>query len=107
MKGPYSENDFRAARRLYGIPYHAPSVFPIAGQNPSRAVLWMQNNIRRTRKSLRSSFYRAFFRGDRDISKLDVVGDIAAGLGYSADEVIAPRRPTRSRTSSSPMLKRR
>jgi 2-hydroxychromene-2-carboxylate isomerase len=40
-------------------------------------------------KKFTLELYRAFFRGDRDISKLDVIGDIAAGLGYSADEVIA------------------
>ena len=42
-EGPYSENDFRRSAAFYGIPYHAPSVFPI-GANPSRAVLWMQKN---------------------------------------------------------------
>ena len=40
-------------------------------------------------KKFTLELYRAFFRGNRDISKLDVVGDIAAGLGYSADEVMA------------------
>lgn len=89
MKGPYSENDFRRSAAFYGVPYNAPSVFPIAGQNPSRAVLWMQNNHPAHAKKFALELYRAFFRGDRDISKLDVVGDIAAGLGYGADDVIA------------------
>ena len=89
MKGPYSEKDFRRSAVYYGIPYNAPSVFPIAGQNPSRAVLWMQKSHPAHAKKFTLELYRAFFRGDRDISKLDVVGDIAAGLGYSADEVIA------------------
>lgn len=89
MKGPYSENDFRRSAAFYGVPYRAPSVFPIAGQNPSRAVIWMQEKHPAHAKKFTLELYRAFFRGDRDISKLDVVGDIAAGLGYSADEVIA------------------
>ena len=89
MKGPYSENDFRRSAAFYGVPYKAPSVFPIAGQNPARAVLWMQEKHPAHAKKFTLELYRAFFRGDRDISKLDVVGDIAAGLGYSADEVIA------------------
>ena len=89
MKGPYSENDFRRSAAFYGLPYKAPSVFPIAGQNPSRAVLWMQEKHPARAKKFTLELYRAFFRGDRDISKLDVVGDIAAGLGYDADEVIA------------------
>ena len=89
MKGPYSENDFRRSAAFYGVPYKAPSVFPIATQNPARAVLWMQEKHPAHAKKFALELYRAFFRGDRDISKLDVIGDIAAGLGYSADEVIA------------------
>jgi 2-hydroxychromene-2-carboxylate isomerase len=89
MKGPYSENDFRRSAAFYGVPYKAPSVFPIATQNPARAVLWMQEKHPAHAKKFTLELYRAFFRGDRDISKLDVIGDIAAGLGYSADEVIA------------------
>ncbi len=89
MKGPYSENDFRRSAAFYGVPYKAPSVFPIATQNPARAVLWMQEKHPAHAKKFALELYRAFFRGDRDISKLDVIGDISAGLGYSADEVIA------------------
>ena len=89
MKGPYSENDFRRSAAFYGVPYRAPSVFPIATQNPARAVLWMQEKHPAHSKKFTLELYRAFFRGDRDISKLDVIGDIAAGLGYSAEEVIA------------------
>lgn len=89
MKGPYSENDFRRSAAFYGVPYKAPSVFPIATQNPARAVLWMQEKHPAHAKKFALELYRAFFRGDRDISKLDVIGDIAAGLGYSSDEVIA------------------
>jgi len=88
MKGPYSERDFRRSAAFYGVPYSAPSVFPIATQNPARAVLWMQERHPAHAKKFTLELYRAFFRGDRDISKLDVIGDIAAGLGYSADEVI-------------------
>ena len=89
MKGPYSENDFRRSAAFYGVPYNAPSVFPIATQNPARAVVWMQEKHPAHAKKFTLELYRAFFRGDRDISKLDVIGDIAAGLGYSAEEVIA------------------
>ncbi len=88
MKGPYSERDFRRSAAFYGVPYSAPSVFPIATQNPARAVLWTQERHPAHAKKFTLELYRAFFRGDRDISKLDVIGDIAAGLGYSADEVI-------------------
>jgi 2-hydroxychromene-2-carboxylate isomerase len=89
MKGPYSERDFKRSAAFYGIPYHPPSVFPIAGQNPARAVLWMQQKHPEHARKFTLELYRAFFREDRDISKLEVIGDVAAGLGYSADEVVA------------------
>ena len=89
MKGPYSEKDFRRSAAFYGVPFNTPSVFPIATQNPARAVLWMQEKHPAHAKKFTLELYRAFFRGDRDISKLDVIGDIATGLGYRADEVIS------------------
>ena len=89
MKGPYSELDMRRSAAFYGVPFAMPSVFPIATQNPARAVLWMQQNHPAHAKQFTLDLFRAFFRSNRDISKLDVVGDVAAGLGYSAEEVIA------------------
>ncbi len=89
MKGPYSERDMRRSAAFYGVPFTMPSVFPIATQNPARAVLWMQQKHPAHAKKFTLALYRGFFREDRDISKLDVVGDIAAELGYSADEMIA------------------
>lgn len=89
MKGPYSERDMRRSAAFYGVPFKMPTVFPIATQNPARAALWMQQNHPAHAKKFTLELFRAFFRGDRDISKPDVIGDIAAGLGYSAEEVIA------------------
>ncbi len=89
MKGPYSERDMRRSAAFYGVPFSMPSVFPIATQNPARAALWMQQKHPTHAKKFTLELFRAFFRGDRDISKLDVIGDIAAGLGYSGEEVIA------------------
>ena len=84
MKGPYSENDFRRSAAFYGVPYRAPSVFPIAAQNPARAVLWMQEWHPAHAKKFTLDLYRAFFRDDRDISKLDIVGELADDFGDGA-----------------------
>ena len=89
MKGPYSELDMRRSAAFYGVPFNMPSVFPIATQNPARAVLWMQQHHPAQAKQFTLELYRAFFRSNRDISKLDVVGDVAAGLGFNATDVIA------------------
>ena len=84
IKGPYSENDFRRCAAFYGVPYSAPSVFPIATQNAARAVLWMQENHPQQAKKFTLDLYRAFFRADRDISKLDVIGELADDFGDGA-----------------------
>ena len=89
MKGPYSERDMRRSAAFYGVPFAMPTVFPIATQNPARAALWMQKTHPEHAKQFILELFRAFFRGDRDISKIDVIGDVAAGLGYSADELVA------------------
>ena len=89
MKGPYSERDMRRSAAFYGVPFTMSTVFPIATQNPARAALWMQKKHPEHAKQFILELFRAFFRGDRDISKLDVIGDVAAELGYSADELIA------------------
>ena len=89
MKGPYSALDMRRSAAFYGVPFNMPSVFPIATQNPARAVLWMQQNHPAQAKQFTLDLFRAFFRSNRDISKLDVVGDVAASLGYNATDVIA------------------
>ena len=89
MKGPYSERDMRRSAAFYGVPFNMPGVFPIATQNPARAALWMQKKHPEHAKKFILELFRAFFRGDRDISKLDVIGDVCAELRYSAEEVVA------------------
>lgn len=89
MKGEYSLMDFRRSAAFYGVPFRTPSVFPIATVNTCRAALWMQQKHPAHAKKFMLELYRAYFRGDRDIGKFDVIGDVASGLGYSADEVIA------------------
>jgi 2-hydroxychromene-2-carboxylate isomerase len=89
MKGEYALRDFRRSAAYYGIEYKSPTIFPIATVNTCRAALWMQEKHPAHAKKFMLELYRAYFRNDRDIGKLDVIGDIAKALGYDADEVIA------------------
>ena len=81
--------DMLRSAAFYGVPFSMPNPFPIATQNPARAALWMQQKHPAHAKKFILELYRAFFRGNRDISQTAVIGDIATGLGYSATEVIA------------------
>ena len=89
MKGPYSERDMLRSAAFYGVPFSMPHPFPIATQNPARAALWMQQHHPAQATPFILELYRAFFRSNRDISQTAVIGDIAAGLGFSAAEAIA------------------
>jgi 2-hydroxychromene-2-carboxylate isomerase len=89
MKSEYSIRDFRRSAAYYGVEYKTPSTFPIATVNTCRAALWMQEKHPAHAKKFMLELYRAYFRGDKDIGKLDVIGDVAKALGYDADEVIA------------------
>lgn len=89
MKGEYALRDFRRSAAYYGIPFKTPTTFPIATINTCRAALWMQEKHPAHAKKFMLELFRAYFRGDRDIGKLDVIGDVAQGLGYAADEIIA------------------
>jgi 2-hydroxychromene-2-carboxylate isomerase len=89
MKAEYSLRDFRRSAAYYGIEYKPPTTFPIATVNTCRAALWMQEKHPAHAKKFMLELYRAYFRGNLDIGKLDVIGDIAKGLGYDADEVVA------------------
>jgi 2-hydroxychromene-2-carboxylate isomerase len=89
IKSDYAWRDFRRSAAYYGIPFKTPTAFPIATINTCRAALWMQEKHPAHAKKFMLELFRAYFRGDCDIGKLGVIGDVAKGLGYDADEVIA------------------
>ena len=81
LKGAYSRHDFARSARLLGVPYQAPSKFPIAGQTPSRAFYWVADQDAAAAKRLALALYRAFFVDDRDISEPAVTVEVAGELG--------------------------
>lgn len=89
MKGDYSLNDFKRSAAFYGLTYNPPTTFPIATQNPCRAVLWAQKQDAEKAKQLALALYRGFFVQDRDIGKLGVIADIATAQGFDAEAMIA------------------
>lgn len=89
MKGEYALRDFRRSAAHYGVPFRTPSAFPISTINTCRAALWMQEKHPAHAKKFILELLRAYFRDDRDIGKLDVIGEVAKALGYDGNEVIA------------------
>lgn len=89
IKRDYSWRDWARISRLTGIPFKAPSAFPIAAQNPSRAVLFVQRSNEDQAKVLARALYRAFFTEDRNIGEVEVVCDVAKSLGMDVPTLLA------------------
>lgn len=89
LKSDYALRDFRRSAAFYGVPYRAPSVFPILTVQAARATLWARTHATDRHKSLALAFYRAYFREDRDLSQSEVVADVLRREGFDADAVLA------------------
>jgi 2-hydroxychromene-2-carboxylate isomerase len=85
LKGEYSKRDFERSARFHGITdFRMPSKFPIAGQAPSRIVLWLKAQDPALAVRVAKALYRAYFAEDVDISSPDAAAAVAAGEGVDA-----------------------
>ena len=85
IKGDYSRRDFERSARFHGIAFRMPPVFPIAGQAPSRIVLWARARDPALAATLVRALYEAFFRDGLDISNPDIAATVAAEGGRGQD----------------------
>ncbi|MDH4188961.1 MAG: 2-hydroxychromene-2-carboxylate isomerase [Betaproteobacteria bacterium] len=87
MKGEYAKRDFARSAAFLGIPFKYPTIFPISSVAPSRACYWAMGKDAKKGAELVKALYKAYFVEDRNISDAATVIEIAAGLGFKADEV--------------------
>lgn len=88
IKGQYALRDIERTARWLGVPYRAPSRFPVSGTAASRAYYWLAESDAAAAKRLALAVFQAFFTEDRDIAAPAVVADIAAGQGVDRAAVI-------------------
>lgn len=81
LKGTYAMRDIERTARYLGLPYHAPSRFPVSGTAASRCYYWLEDQDAALAKRFALATYRAFFVEDRDIGAPDTVAEVAAALG--------------------------
>lgn len=81
IKGKYALRDIERTARWFGVPYRAPSRFPVAGTAASRAYYWIEQQDAAAAKRFALATLHAYFVEDRDISSPEVVADVAAALG--------------------------
>jgi 2-hydroxychromene-2-carboxylate isomerase len=65
-----------------------PSVFPIASQNPARAILFVARSDEAAAKQLTLALYRAYFVDGQNIGEVDVVKQVAQAQGLDADDIV-------------------
>ncbi|HRP76166.1 MAG TPA: 2-hydroxychromene-2-carboxylate isomerase [Rhodocyclaceae bacterium] len=81
MKGAYSVHDFGRSARFYGLQSRIPDVFPVSTQHAARAYFWLEAQDAGLARRFALDVFRAYFHDNRDISRIDVVLDIASAHG--------------------------
>jgi 2-hydroxychromene-2-carboxylate isomerase len=89
LKGDYALRDFVRTAGFFGVKLAMPTPFPISTQAASRAFYWAADQDVARAKALALAFLRAFFVQGRDISKVDVLGDVAAAQGWDRVAMLA------------------
>ncbi len=84
LKGPYSLHDIRRSARHLGIPLTIPDPFPVATQHAARLYYWLHAQHCPMARTFAHAVFRAYFADGRDISRQDVVVELAAGAGADA-----------------------
>lgn len=87
LKGSYTAHDLARSARLYQVPFKLPTRFPIGTTAPARAFYWVGDKDPVLAKKIAQSLYHAYFAEDRDISKPEVTGNVAARLGVDKGEL--------------------
>ncbi|MEG2155980.1 MAG: 2-hydroxychromene-2-carboxylate isomerase [Burkholderiaceae bacterium] len=88
-KAAYSMHDFARSARFAGVRFEFPSPFPVATVTAARALLWLQAHQPEAASGFLHAVFRAYFVDGRDISRSEVVAQIAAERGLDAERVIA------------------
>ena len=89
LRGPYLRRDVPRAAKLMDAPLTFPESAPINALVPSRAFWWMHDIDPDMAKGLAQAIFHAHWGEGRDVSTVEAVTDIAAGLGIDPAELAA------------------
>ena len=92
LKGDYAKRDFVRSAKFHGVPFRIPSSFPISTIAAVRAFYWAQGKDPARALALAKALYSAYFADDVDISRVEEVIRIAAGVGFKAGGCRSRRR---------------
>ena len=89
LKSDYARHDFVRFGRLLGVKFRLPDPFPFAAIAPSRAFYWLDARDPALAKRFAKAVFRQSYVAGVDVSGIDFVCDLAAGMGVPRDELKA------------------
>jgi 2-hydroxychromene-2-carboxylate isomerase len=89
LKGEYSLRDFDRSARFYGVPFRFPSKFPQITLAAARAYYWLHRQDCGKARDFAHAVFRALWINDKDVSDINVLGELAAGLGIDRNQLDA------------------
>jgi 2-hydroxychromene-2-carboxylate isomerase len=87
MKGPYAQVDLARSARFLGLPFTMPEAFPVSTHQAARIYYWLHVHKPELGKDFALAAFRTYFVDGRDISQMDVLQDVCAHLGVTAEQV--------------------
>ena len=88
-KRRYLLRDMQRSARVYGVPYRHPQAFPAVSPLAARMFYAIDNLDQPLAKRFARATLEAHYVHDRDITKVEVMTDIARTLGLAASEIAA------------------
>lgn len=89
LKGAYARHDWERVARLLGAPYRFPAPFPVGTVAAARAFWWLESRDAESAKAFARAVFAAYFAEGRDISRKEVVAEVATGLGVGSAALLA------------------
>jgi 2-hydroxychromene-2-carboxylate isomerase len=88
-KAKYSVHDFSRSARFAGVAFNQPDPFPVSGVTAARCTLWAMHFAADKVDALVHAIFRAFFVNNAAITSIDVIAELAAGVGIDAAAMVA------------------
>ncbi len=85
----YLLRDMERSAQVYGVPYRHPTAFPAVSPLPARMFYAIDSFDRTLAKRFARATLEAHYVHDRDITKPDVMADVAGELGLAAGDIAA------------------
>lgn len=85
----YMLQDMQRSAAVYGVPYRHPTNFPAISPLPARMFYAIDGFDRELAKHFARATLEAHFVHDRDITKPEVMADIANAVGLAGSDIVA------------------